>query len=276
MILVLHACSAPPPVDSGSDTRVQIEVTEPTPPWTADEVGARVVEFTEGGPPSLHGAADTFLQLMTMGDASCPGSPNDLNQLLGCTASTGAEYRGIGWFFSGEGGDFMPLDTSAAIYSHGGDFEIVTPEGAVATGGGGGYYSSGRDDTSFWYEMEMKGSWSYSAHQGWLGRGFSGVYVATGEMVDGATTLSLNGGMNVGGIALSFDDYGLGGDPACDFHPVGALEVRDPDGYWYRWELGDDCDDCGPLVYHLDQDLGELCLDLSEFTGQMFGAMAPG
>ena len=269
---------------------------EPDPFWTVDEVASQLEAFMAMGVPSGREITRVYDELMSHGDGLCP-SPGDVFEALnsGCISAEGYQYTGIGWLHYGvkRADDGVPLE-----WNHGGDFEIIRPDGSVFAGGGemvmapamrfDGEPGAGAlelDDRELLdqagvieqWTLDVHGSWVDDARDDWLGKGFSGVILAEvrEDTRAGEAMARLHGGMAVGDIDLFFDETVWFGDSRCEQGVVGTIRLRDPRGYWVAWELESDCDSCGELVFHEDQSMGELCLDMSTWSRQVYAAWAP-
>ncbi len=121
----------------------------------------------------------------------------------------------------------------------------------------------------------MKGSWIDEDRQDWLGQGFSAVIDATLTRSDAGTAVAITGGLSVAELNVYLDDLRFGTAATCPDGLAGAMRVRDERGYWTTWALGEDCDACGTVTFHEDQDQGELCLDLSDWADAMVAANTP-
>lgn len=257
------------------DTAAMVYSTdEPPPLWTLDEVGQLVADLIAMGAPNPVDIGQSFSRVMAEGDEDCPGDPYRLSVNGGCTTDSGARYSGIGWLYvmdrTDVGGELVP-----SSWYHGGDFEIVRATGERFAGGGDLEYSTSGEVEEQLSEFTVAGSWVDEAQPGWFAEGFSGVY--TGELLRSVqgTSLTINGGIGVGDRDLNFVNLQWSTLGDCDGAAVGTLQLREPEGYWYSWDLGDDCDACGALTFHQDQDLGELCLDLTAWGQTMTELSSP-
>lgn len=267
------------PARGSDDTAAMVYAVEtPEPAWTAEELGAELEAFTALGAPNPAELGEVFLAAMQAGDENCPGENVYALETApeGCDTEDGYHFAGIGWFqfedfVQGEDGEPVVFD-----FSHGGDFEILRPDGTRLAGGGGIAYSSelgeGETDTS----IELHGSWIDDARRDWLGVGFSGVYeAAVHEAGPEHWSFAIDGGLGLGGRILSFDDVSWDVDACPDGSPRGTFAMRDDRGYWTAWDVGDDCDGCGTVTFHDDVDLGELCLDLSAWGRLLYYMSIP-
>ncbi len=271
MTLLMLACTASPtPAEDSTqagrpeDTAaMRYEAEREGTAWTADDVEAALIAMTALGSPNPREIGDHFLALLSRGDEDCPGAgPATLGQdnLLGCTADTGYTYTGIGWTFD-EQSD--PESGVATWWRHGAEFEVLYPDGTRYYGAGQLDIWVERLDGGWAWTSEGSGSWSDPTRVDWLGTPASLAYLAEGtSMGSGLEDITVQGGVSYNGGALHLDDFGFSTFDACPALPHGRLRVRDPQGYWVDWDLEGQCATCGQLTSG-DQDLGELCLDLS-------------
>lgn len=260
--------------DTGSDAYFDAE--PPTPQWTAAQVGEQIESFTASATPNPGTIVNAYLGLMAQGDGTCPGdSPNgyeDPGGPLGCTATSGVHFQGVAWYDVSEAANgVLPLD-----WMHGGDFIIVDASGAAMSGGGEVIYEADIGETTLEFSYELYGSWIYEAATDWLAQGVSGVITASGSLAEGASTLTLNGGLAVGDLRLDFQDFTATETTDCPWEPTGRLGVRDEGGYWYDWTFELDCDPCADVVFTSTGEIvGELCTDLAPWAERMFEAQLP-
>ncbi len=131
----------------------------------------------------------------------------------------------------------------------------------------------GDDPDLYTFEVGVQGSWRDESAEGWLGAGYSGVFLAIGEKNPDIQKLNISGGIAIGDKATHLDlDWDLAG--RCGGAAMGSIRLRDSRGYWYTWTLGDDCDTCGGVVYHEVDDLGDLCLDLQSYRERLFEVLS--
>lgn len=278
-LLALAACEAPAPADErpAEDTAAMIyEAEDPEPLLSAEQVGEAILAAVALGAPSPAEIAETYAQAMEEGTDRCPGEGTDLYQVEGgCMTEARTLYAGVGWY---DVGDEAWVDGAMVEYSfaHGGDFEIRWEDGERFAGGGELEVLSDRlGDDLLSSSIYVAGSWEDTRRADWLGQRLSAVYTAELGVTEAGSALTLTGGFGVGELHLFLD--ALSWDPAgaCAGVATGAVHVRDERGTWSAWELGSDCDACGPVIFHEDQDLGELCLDLAGWGEALVAASTP-
>jgi hypothetical protein len=271
LTLLLLACAAEPdeivevaeplPEDTAS---MRYELGREGTAWTAEDVEQAMAGFIALGAPNPREIGEHFLSVLSRGDEECPGVNGTLgqNNLLGCTSESGYTYAGIGWTFSEESD---PDSGVATWWRHGAEFEVLYPDGQRYYGAGELQIWAEREDEGWAWTSEGSGSWGDPTRPDWLGSGTSLAYLAEGRHLhDGSSELTIQGGLGYGGGAMHLDDFGFSTMDGCEALPHGTLKVRDPEGYWLTWELDGACASCGQLSSG-DQDLGELCLDLSSW-----------
>jgi len=246
------------------------DLTPPSPPWTAEEVTTRIDEIVGGAwLPPTH-LRDTYLEAMSHGDATCPGSTVEMTDpstaLEACTAGSGWSYQGHTVYMTNGA---MGVD-NFANWSLSADFRITNPADQFFTGGGGVLMSYLRapGGTEEW-TAEVYGSWQAEADEGWLGEGMSTMLTMSLSTTDSTQTIEINGGLGVLGSDIFLSEVVIGG-PDCT-ETRGSIGLHDGRGYWYWVAL--DCGSCGPLTY-AGQDLGEVCLALADLPEQISEAMA--
>lgn len=279
--LALTACADPAGQDSaGQDSAGQDSpgLPDPDPLDTPDEPtlsAEEVVADIVAGLALLDTPAPALLEevaaAMAAGDTTCPGPGLEMTSQVpeaGCTASTGWWYVGMSSF------DELPVqggEGEVENWRFWGDMEIRDPEEHALVIGGFTIYRRETTSTRISTNTSFAGTlrWDGSPHPG-LAAGYSGDWVANVVTEDGQTSLSLTGQVTAGPWTLSFSPLLL--EPSCG-QVEGQVWHRGPDGLWYTFEPGDDCDGCGPVRFH-EQVLGEACLDASALQG-VLGAFTP-
>lgn len=267
-----------PSTPEAEDTASMVfSTTDPEPVWSVEDFQAVVAQVLGRGTPSPAIIGDAYVQIMAEGDQDCPGHATEMQtDPAGCDADSGYRYAGIAWFNYSTAQEINGVEY-AMNYSHGGDFEILTPQGERFAGAGGiAYISEYRDGVVTTGEVDVHGSWMASYRQDWLGEGFSGVYTVslTTDMVS-TFDFVIDGGISVGDVDLYFEAATWDTSDGCGGGFTGALSARDDRGYWTRWEVTDPCSACGAVVFHGDQDLGEMCLNIDGWGHQMAVQMSP-
>lgn len=249
---------------------------EPAPLLDAEAVAAALEAVVALGAPSGYDIAMAWLAHLDSGDPACPGDEAFMEfPAEGCTASSGAYFSGIGWYEVTEAEVGAEGELVELSFYHGGDFAILDPEGARFAGGGELRSSTTTEGATRTVALHMEGSWVEEGREGWLGAGFSAVYEGEVLLAPGELSVTITGGLGVGEADLFLDGLAWSSAGDCAGQLRGALGLRDARGYWTRWELGERCDGCGALTFHDDQDLGELCLDLSAWGEELALKNAP-
>ncbi|MDP2308490.1 MAG: hypothetical protein Q8P18_20895 [Pseudomonadota bacterium] len=267
-LLLFLACMSPPdPADPervapGDDSGAPGDTGPvgpeiPSPALTAAGVGSALSEALAWGLPTFPLLARTFSGLMAQGDAVCTPEPVAFQNLMagGCRAASGV-------VFSGAGGGFGAWDDAGEVYSYQlrADFVITDVDGHPFEVGGDTQASVTVTDGALALSQELLGSFRYEPAGLWLGAGTSGAaWIEASVGDDGALVAQVDGGYDLGGAAVYFDQLAIGG--ACGTRPSGGMRLRDDSGYWYLFTYGAGCDTCGGVVYADGVSLGAACVD---------------
>lgn len=276
-----EGCSGDSAAAGFDDTAVMVySPDEAEPEWTAEQIGEQIQNFVDLGIPNGLDVGLAFFELMSLGDGTCPEG-DDPGTLItmpeGCDTVDGYHYAGIGWFNAIQG-SIGEQDDMITSWSHGGDFEILRPDGSAFAGGGGmSFLSEPLDDGSYTFFGDVHGSWLDETRTDWLGLSYSSVIEYDGGSggTEDSYWLNIVGGVGVGDQKLHFNDVSWDTEGTCAGVMTGAIHVRDSRGYWYVWDVGDDCDTCGTVTFHTSVDLGELCMDLTDYGAAYYLKMAP-
>ncbi|MDP2311325.1 MAG: hypothetical protein Q8P41_00355 [Pseudomonadota bacterium] len=266
--LLLLACSAPtpePPRDE--DTAVSetgVEATDdtaptgptiPAPSLTAAGVGDALAEALAWQIPTFPPLARSFAALMAQGDSRCTPDAEAFEILTpgGCRAESGVVY-------SGAGGGVGRWEEAVYSYQIRADLVIIDTGGNPFEVGGDTQATVTVVDGGVTFSQELLGSFHYLPAGLWLGEGTSGsAWIEATFGDDGTILAELDGGYDLGGAAVYFDDLAVGG--TCGDSPTGAIRLRDDAGYWYVLTFSSACDTCGEVVYADEVSLGEACVD---------------
>lgn len=217
------------------------EVPHDPPQATLDGDGVQAVvdaALPADDVPNPHDAKDRLASWLLHSTFSCPNVAllSFTAPWEGCTTDDGYTFSGLS-VFSGEPAGKVPFQLV-------GDYRLQDPDGHIWDAGGTITVDRMGDvDTG-----SITGTWADASVDGWM-QTFSGNLTIT---VD--DDVLLDGSIGRDGHSLVLDDVSLVGD--CT---DGTVSVRDGGG-WHRVEL--DCG-CGPWSFE-GQDLGELCIDLTD------------
>lgn len=75
----------------------------------------------------------------------------------------------------------------------------------------------------------------------------------------------------MGEHTLSLSDFDWNG--RCAGGAAGIVRYRG-DGYWYTLDFGEACTGCADVAYHIDDALGDACLDLSPAMEELVRQLA--
>lgn len=268
--------------DTGWTTSIdQIEVPPPT--LLPEEVAEEISSFLAIGLPQAAQQKESLFELLSEGDDQCPGlGDNESWQmngsaLPGCTAGSGYWYHGPAGYTDHTAtapGDGIGNIGSRQIY--------IVAEGEIqdtgshSMGFGGqmdAVWAIGLDD-SVEFNTHFAGTWIWELGEAWQAAGASGRFDITGAKSapteEGLSehSLGIDGAVALGTQAMFFDQVSF--DPSCGPYPSGALEVRDPSGYWWRIDLPETCDTaCGPLTFGADLVLDEACIDTDSLLADL-------
>jgi len=264
--------SSPDAQDTGEITShvgFASDPSSPVPAWDLEAVGARISgALAHGFPqPEQLDARYTSL-LMEQGTSECPGPYGDGDDFfeLVCTTTAGFAFEGVAMRSQGQE---VQDDAVLDLWSLSGDFSITYPEASfgpdAALYGAGGIASVAltKNDTVDW-TMSWKGSWADQPTAGWMSAGISAlIHAAGGVTEEDQRYLEVHGGLAIGDSDLHFEHTGWDESGPCLGKTTGRIWIREPLGYWYVWDLGEDCDGCGSVAFSSTEDLGHLCLDLT-------------
>jgi len=240
------------------------------PPWSTADVETKLNQALSLSWPAPATIRDAYLDAMSHGDGSCPGSTVELTDpvtaMQGCTASSGWSYQGHSTY-SASG--TIGLDNTANWWISA-DFQIQNPQDEALIGGGGVMlsYQQTPSDTAE-YVVELYGTWIDESRSGWLGEGISAVLTTQVTQTSSAPMVSLNGGLTSMATSLHFRDLILNGEECSG--PSGTVGIHDEISSWYWIEL--DCSPCGQLR-HGDQALGEACISIDDLADTILDAVS--
>lgn len=273
-LLLLLACTeAPGPVtdptgtgsdggtgggtDGGTDGGTSTE-----PVWTAAQAAQAVEDALAAGLADPFLPRQEWISLFDYADEDCPGGGEFVTEygipsmMQGCTSQAGCLFAGLASYQEDQGDGRFRFALQSDGY-------IIDPEGQRLTAAGGVSFEGQRDGEAVYWNAFVAGMWAYPASTGWLAEGASLVLSAVGTDGPDGRWLWLDGGQSLGEHTMYFQDLTL--DPTgCGGHPTGAIEVRDPDGAWYRLDFGQACDGCAEVLGPDGQALGSACPALRE------------
>jgi hypothetical protein len=263
-VLYIVACAGGDAPDGASNSDLGLIPTDVTPIWTPDDLSEAVLAMTELPPLNPQAVRDTYFELMSHGDAVCPGSTTQLigSDLRGCTADSGWFYAGVSTWMEQEAAGNAP---GGWLLS--GDFEILDPEGHRFIGGGGVDARKGPEGAD---EARYSGQWSFpGGATDWLGYGISAYFQQSVVAASGA--VAITGGLTYGEVSIWSDRLKYAPE-VCD-GLTGSVEIRDPSGVWFVLDYGDDCDTAGALSFD-GESVGALDLDLTPWMRGLHDAAA--
>jgi hypothetical protein len=309
--LVVVACSmdgnvqgvAPAPAsdgasdaDSGDPSPYIVDESgdEARPGLTAAQVGAAVeAAITAVRAVNPNNLADAYEAVWALrDDGTCPYYYPEYveayNQYIwydSCTASTGAQFDGYGYYSAYHGfvGDYYTYDRY--FYLYGSPVNVSMPNGEKLTGSGTAYMY----DIDYWAygfrstNTTIQGAWRWDGETWagtWLGDGVSiDISMSTTRYATGGTYTAVTGSLgeiNDEITAVNFDNVYLmdaAAGTACADEPGGTIRVRDVEGGWYELTFNGPaysgapsfpayCDGCAE-VWWRGEVIGEACPDTS-------------
>jgi len=281
LMALLAACSSGSGVEDSGEKTLDWGFDRPsqTPQYTADELVDRVESWVNTyGFPLPQQPFNRYLELMTEGDESCPGSgtledtsefPN-LGFLDGCSSTTGWDYIGMAIVFADDERDEQGMGTLRTGFNLA-DFVITSPEGAEFTGGGSSKMQVTYSNKGDAWTAEIGGSWEdqITDEPTWLNASGSFDYMVTSNNGQ----ISTNGYVGVGEYAFLFDHVVMH-RASCPYTPhEGAMWLRQDDGSWNQLTFTDDCTGCATATWNEEIDLGVACIDISKNIEDVWATM---
>ena len=276
ILLLILACKdknepseKPEPLPDIPDIEIPVtesDVTEAQ--WSIDTLQAQFLAHAELGMPYGKPFMESYFELLSLGDDTCPGSNIRLSpdNVDGCVASTGYAYYGLSVYHT----IFEELDEVDMVDAEAldgwiviGDFEMLTPENMSFQAGGHVSESLWLQDTGeYLLEGEIQGSWMWEGgEQNWVQYGISGLFFYQAlQETDGSLEISLNGAIQWNGQSLAFDDVVLFSDQP-GF--LGTVEMRDPSGLWHV-VVSEQLSECAQHSYAGGLSEQPICLDWSK------------
>lgn len=243
-----------------------VEEVRHEPGWDAGEVGAQVDLALADGLPLPHPVLDRYRELLTHGDATCPGDTFTGGFLVvgSCTSADGYTYSGSAGLVEEdqrEGDPEGEWTGYALVHSAPADYVVTRPDGSRLAVGGNLYVRAEREGSTELWVSRIAGTIVDDGADGWLAGGYSGSIELQSTEEDGATWVKLHGSLTVAGVSLELADLELD-DAACPGGVArGGLAVRQPDATWYELEFPEGCGSCGPVTWDRSTELGEACVD---------------
>jgi hypothetical protein len=262
--MLLLACGARP--DAGATDSVaagtadsvtphdSAGAAEPPPAtWTADEVALVADTLLLGAFPDAATVfaawRDEFVDLTP----PCPyltGPYSISSSFSGCTAPDGRVWAGVAIYTKGKGGLVdLHLEADAAVTLEGREFVLAGLADVVLQEGGS-------------FTTSIAGTWGPTGRTDWTVERPSVAVWAEGD----ATHATLYGGVSTDEGAIYLPDATWDAE-SCPMG-TGAVQVRDPGGWWYTLVLDPSCTGCGTLDY-AGTPMGGACVRLGEAMGSM-------
>ncbi len=281
-LLLLLACAEPPapaaaaPVDwtdptADDDWTGLVPSTPIAPTWGIAEIEAQFDLAFEGGLPTPHEALATYLELLTHGDADCPGS--EFNQgfaVFGlCTSAEGYSYSGAAGLLTTDERTYLDDGSWTGYYSTfsaPADYFIIRPDGTRLSAGGTFNLNDGNRGSGAEWRSSITGSWQDSGHDGWLKEGYSGTLFYDGSRdVEGNAVQNVRGTITVNGVSVAMESVRVDATQCRTGFVSGTFYLRQPDTSWFTLILPTGCSTCGTVTWEDGSTIGEACLDPRPF-----------
>lgn len=257
-------------VDSGEPedpwADFQVDRPEAAPAWTAEEIEELLQTWAETvSLPRPEGLFAEYRAALLEGDESCPGTDDDITDVLsGCTSSTGWTYSGLCILDEEERLDEEGETTSSTVSFQVADFVITDPDGRrFSAGGRAQQLWSVNPDGSTTGSGQVVGTWSHDwTELTWLQDPLSAdlsLHRNTGSQ----QTLRIHGSLTSGDVTTSWDTVDLDARDCPGLPTAGTIWLRQPDASWNQLVFTDSCDGCAEVTWNGTEVLGTACLDLS-------------
>ena len=239
------------------------EPPQATPTWSAEDVQSALAVALADGLPDPRFEHDQYLELLSHGNADCPGHDTYIDDrfVYGCNTASGYYYSGVSNYLTAD--ETVEGERVASVEVNG-DFQFRDDRDQFFEVGGHSIQRTTwpADGSAGVRWLEHSGTWLWEGHDSWLRTGASGRFSMTLTKPSGTRVLEVEGAIGFDQTWMAFDQLTLA-EAGCAWAPSGALEIRDPGGAWHRLDFGETCSPCGDLVFDGDTPLGEVCLDLS-------------
>lgn len=240
-------------------------ITPATPVWGAADFALALEDAARQPVPDPYAFRELYLGLLSAGDATCPGTDDDLGQpevtLQGCTSDSGLHYAGIS--------SWEDQQMDAEVHSFqllNGDFTITSDE-TLSVGGRLGLFAFNQPNGDLMASLRVSGTFVLAgAEDPWLAAGGGTVLEADLSRTNGATSVLLDASLSLG-RPFHASGLTLGGSCGAD----GTVQIRGPDALWYRAEL--ECG-CGPATVD-GLELGTVCPDLDPLRVSLRETLTP-
>lgn len=234
--------------------------------YTAADVVSAIDNATQHGIPDVGSVLSAYLDLLSQGDASCPGSAlTEGFEVFGtCTAASGVTYSGVASLNRVDDRVDGPSGWSgqASVMSSPADYTITRVDGTQLSVGAFFMVMMQRDSRGTQATHTLRGTVVDTGGPAWAQAGFSGdLFLNAGAQPDGATELMLEGSMSVGSGSLILESLRVSPDACPDGVAGGALSVRMTDGTWLRVVFHSTCSACGTALDADGQLMGDACIN---------------
>ncbi len=285
LLALLLGCSSPKTPSTGDEGAVgaplgdsgayedwsHLVVDDPrAPQLSPEEVAAQIESVFSLGFPRPQDIVVNFLMLMTAADEDCPGESafNDgFQNLNGCTADSGHFFQGAAGLLVEDARVYASDGTWTGTFrlmSQPADYAIYRPDGTSMQGAGVFMLVMGDTEEGVFFRSSLSGYFSDEKSPTWLGRGFSGFLDVSADPNPALTRYTIDGYAEVDGVAIELESVMIDTEDGLTQPVSGAVSLRQSDATWYRLELEPDASGCGALSWENVEQLGSVCVDLSE------------
>ena len=264
------ADSAVAPIEAGEDWSHLLDEDPHSPQWSPEEVKAQIESVFALGFPRPQDVVVNFLNLMSAADEDCPGESvftDGFQNLEGCTTENGHFFQGAAGLLVEDDRTFASDGSWAGSFrlmSQPADYAIYRPDGTSMQGAGVFMIVMSRIDNQLYFRSSLSGYFSDEKSPTWLGRGFSGLLEVELEAGPALARYQIDGYVEIDGVVLELDSVLIDTEDGLSQPVSGTVSLRQADATWYRLELVPDGSGCGDLSWERVEQLGTLCVDLSE------------
>lgn len=256
------------------DWSALVPAGEHTPAWDAAGFAERFDTAFSTGVPLPQPVLDAYRELLSHGDATCPGTDFEDGFLVmgSCTSAEGYTYSGAAGLETEdlrEGDPEGDWTGSARVQSAPADYVITRPDGTRLLVGANLMVSVARSTDTQQWSTRIAGTVQDEAATGWLGEGYSGSLEVEGRTDADGSRQWLQGGFTTLGVTLDLVQLEVRPEACADGFVGGTVRMRQEDATWYALVLPEGCGRCGPLTWEGDTALGEACLDPAPLVASM-------
>ncbi len=229
------------------------------PSRAADESIALALDALNAGMPNAFDLRNTYRDFMIVSETMCPTRENKNAETWtgvwnsDCETSDGYHFYGTAIYDEMSSKDGASLAVAMVA-----SFELTDPDNQTFIGGGGFSLERSVIDGVTNIHSSIGGTYSYPPAAGWLGDGIEASLFTVGETTSDSTLVEFDGGVGYDTVDIYLTDVWID-SAVCGGAIQGAINIRDPTGYWLTLEFSD-CSGCARLLWNAE-DRGEVCPD---------------